>query len=104
MAQLPAINATITRVVREAVPGLSTVDTVKWVGALPARTTSRVTVEGAGGVSTITRADTLVIPSSVPVAHGDRVTFTSHGVESSMYVSALEPHPDLGYTRIFASI
>lgn len=103
MARLPAPNATVTRVVREAVDGLHA-ETVKWVGSLPARSTSRVTVEGGGGVATITRADTLVIPSSVPVAHGDLVTFTSHGVESSLYVSALEPHPDLGFTRLFASI
>lgn len=72
-----------------------------WAGSLPAFSTEKIHLE-AGSASVLTvHTVQLVVPSTIPVQVGDRVTFTHAGTTNVREVDGTEDRSDYGFTRLF---
>lgn len=106
--RLPPVNAALTRVwSREQIgeddygnPLYGDVETFS--GAAPAYVTEKheYEVTGSGGQS-VNYVAQVVIPSTIAVESGYKLSYTRRGVESVQEVDAYENRADFGFTRCF---
>jgi plastocyanin len=106
MAKLPPVNARVTLVERfervsDGGGGFTEAWVQTWAGNEPAFSTEKISLEaGASSVLTV-HVVQVVVPSTVPVAVGDRVTWTHAGKVNVRAVDGTEDRADYGFTRLY---
>lgn len=106
MPAVPPINATVTLVERfervsDGGGGFIEDWAEVWSGTAPAYSTEKIAYAAGDSAVLTVHTVTLVVPSSVPVAIGDRVTYTHAGTENVREVDGTEDRADFGFTRLY---